>query len=169
INLARLAYEAPYWMDKILVWFKEPGWMPRGLGPQKPIPEVSARTYDKFRPRISLTLNLYVLVQFIPAVALSVFLMTNESRLGSTDKLLAGGFVFLSLLNLGGILEAKRWAFRAEIGRLFLALLTVFLYSPRTDVRITATIIAASMFFFFIGHREAFRREVDGSDIRYAS
>ena len=41
---------APHWMDKLKLWFKQPGWRPQGLTPYPQPPELDRATAIKFDP-----------------------------------------------------------------------------------------------------------------------
>lgn len=56
-----LAFKAPRWGDKALIWFKGPGWFPRGLRPDSNDPIGWDEQYD---PAVPASSKAYVFVQF---------------------------------------------------------------------------------------------------------
>jgi sterol desaturase/sphingolipid hydroxylase (fatty acid hydroxylase superfamily) len=117
----------PGWLDKAKLWLKPPGWDAAHPDTQPEIPEVTAANYVKFRPGRPKGLALYALGQFLPVLlGYAAFLERPQWHL-PTPTLLASAFVVLSLVVIGGILEAKPWAWPAETLRLVAAAAAVLM------------------------------------------
>jgi sterol desaturase/sphingolipid hydroxylase (fatty acid hydroxylase superfamily) len=130
VELWRDAARAPYFLDKIKIWFMPPGWTPRGMPECPPTPEVAADDVVKYDTRLPLGMNLYVLLHFLLTLGLSVYVMAADdvskwARLG--PALLA----LFAMLVLGGIMERRHWAYLAEFARLTLTAGAVVVVLPR--------------------------------------
>src|SRR5688572_28268630 len=69
----------PSWSDKIKYLFKKPGWLPDYLGGYRAAPEVTKETYKKYETPSALSLNLYVLFQYVLClVGTSLFLFMQK-------------------------------------------------------------------------------------------
>ncbi len=158
LDVMKLSMAAPRWRDKFLVWVKEPGWMPEGLGPQKPIPHVDARTYQRFDVKIPTVLNIYVLVMFVPMLAVTVYFLLNQSNPAWTgwEKGALAGLILLTLFSLGGILEGKRWSLVAEGLRLLFILMGSFMYLFRWDQRLGVTMVTVGLLIVLYRFRDRF-------------
>lgn len=169
IDVLKLSIAAPRWRDKFLVWVKEPGWMPEGLGPQKPIPHVDARTYQRFDVKIPTALNLYVLFMFVPMLGVTVYFLINQSNPAWTgwEKGALAGLILLTLFSLGGILEGKRWALVVEGLRLLAILMGSFQYLFRWDQRIGVTMVTVVLLIVLYRFRDRF--PASDSQSRYSA
>jgi hypothetical protein len=103
--------------DRWRALFGHPGWRPATLGPHVVPAQVSPATFRKYEPPVPRRLVTYSVVQFIVVLIGSMVFLTAASSL-SRLHLLAGTFyVFLSLGNIGGILESRAWAGPSETSR----------------------------------------------------
>lgn len=111
--------------DKFKVWCMPPGWTPEQPNPH--IPEVDA-SFEKFKTPLPFSLKVYVLLQFILVLVLSLAFLSLEPQLDLLVKAVSAGFLLVSMLTLSGIQSAKKWAFPLELARLNLILLTVLVW-----------------------------------------
>ena len=162
VELYRLARQAPRWRDKLLVWFKEPGWMPEGLGPHKVAPVVSARSYHKFGFGLPGRMNLYVLCQFLFVVAGLLFLLLSGANPAVTavHRIAAAAFVVGTLLNLGLILDLKPYVFAWETMRLLTLAALLMIYVFQTGDLQTAS-FGAGILAVFLGWWVQYRRHFE--------
>jgi sterol desaturase/sphingolipid hydroxylase (fatty acid hydroxylase superfamily) len=117
--MAQDAWHARRWRDKLRVWIAPPGWRPADVAARFPKPPYDPRRdfvrYDQ--PR-SLSLGLYVLAQFallIVAHSHWLALLPKESRLLNAAYF---GFLLVSMVVLGGLLENRRVFLTFEAARL---------------------------------------------------
>jgi len=105
--------------DKIKLFYKDPGWFPDDLK------EANAEVFGlverkKYNPKISKSLGIYAIIQFI--IAMSVFQLSMDYiKLETTSQFHAIAIAFLYILtltNLGGMLDTKKWAWFLEIFRI---------------------------------------------------
>ena len=167
IELYQLARRAPRWRDRVLVWFKEPGWMPEGLGPHKTAPKVRPETYHKFGFNLPDRMNLYVLVQFLFVIAglLFVSLTIANPAVTAIHRLAAAAFVVGTMLNLGLILDLRPYVFAWEAMRLITMAALVAVYVFETGDVGTGS-FAAGIFAALLGWWVQYRRHFTAGAIR---
>jgi alkylglycerol monooxygenase len=118
-DLSRDAWRAPRWRDKLKIWFMPLGWTPPGLPEGPRAQEVTRASVTKYDPQLPLPLKLYVLLQFVLTLVVSVeVLALSDLNAPHSSIALPAALVLWSLTNLGGILECKSWAFWTELLRL---------------------------------------------------
>lgn len=119
-DLAYDAVHAKTWKDKFAVWFKPPGWRPANLGAY-PHVTVDPKNVVKYDTEIPLGLSLYCLFQFVASLGFAVWVLTQVKphlEAGTLVELVGPAFiVVLSITNIGGLQEMKRWAFLVEIAK----------------------------------------------------
>jgi hypothetical protein len=117
-DIARNVRAARGFSNRLRAVFGHPGWRPPELGaPTVPGP-VSPESFVKFEPQVPGWLRLYALVQFGVVLVGSVALLEAVGSL-SAGHLMAGTFyIAVSLVNIGGVLEARSWASVSEVARL---------------------------------------------------
>jgi sterol desaturase/sphingolipid hydroxylase (fatty acid hydroxylase superfamily) len=118
VHLWRQAREAPYWTDKIKIWFMPLGWTPRGVAPYPPAQEVTRESVKKYNAHVGLGMTLYVLFQFSCVLVGAVVVMGLEKSKPVTWLATPAALVFWSLANLGAIFERRPWAGRSELARI---------------------------------------------------
>lgn len=134
-ELAEDAWRAPRWRDKIKIWFMPLGWTPPGVPERPRAKEITREQLVKYNPRLPLAMTLYIVAQFVLALALGVAVLSmgDELAKATSEGVQANGtqpqvtmrdivgpaaLVLWSLLNIGGLLECKPWARPAEFLRL---------------------------------------------------
>ncbi|HEY3358677.1 MAG TPA: sterol desaturase family protein [Polyangia bacterium] len=116
VELGRTAWAAPRLADKLRLWLMPPGWVPAGL-PRRPH-RPGAAPND---PQVSGGVKLYVAANFAAVVVVATVLMLLQERLPLLPRAGLALLVFGALVTLGGLLERKPWARRAEALRLALS------------------------------------------------
>ncbi|MBY0489852.1 MAG: sterol desaturase family protein [Gemmatimonadaceae bacterium] len=117
VAIARNVWRATDWTERWHYVFASPAWRPARDGGPIHIPDVTRAAFQAFDPAVPPGLSLYALTQFVLAVPGALWLLTSASRL-PVGQLLAGTFVVaLTLTNIGGLLEGRRWALSAEGAR----------------------------------------------------
>jgi alkylglycerol monooxygenase len=117
IDLALLAWHAPRWRDKFLVWFMQPAWRPQGLEKKGTPAYQTKEFYEKYNPRIPVSLSIYAFCQFVPLLAFSTYFLSIEGTLEWPLKCAMAGYIMFGLVCCGAIFESKRWAMWAEVAR----------------------------------------------------
>jgi hypothetical protein len=128
VELVRLARRAPTWLDALKVFVASPAWRPAWMG--------EADTRDpgvKYDVAATAGLRRYVVWQWLVLlVATFVFLMWGLALLTLPWKVVAAGWLAVSVLAIPGLLEARAWARPLEVARWVAApaLLVAALASP---------------------------------------
>jgi uncharacterized membrane protein YhhN len=152
-TMAKLAWAADDWRDKVRVWFAPPGWVPANLrpaGPQAPFDVGAVRPYDPPAGRAVSVLALTALAATIGATA--AFLLA-----GPHLPLTNGLGVFLSfaasLWAMGALLDGRISI--AETLYVFAAALTCSAYALGwTDVENVAKPLALALLILAFATRE---------------
>lgn len=109
------------WKEKFLLAFRGPEYLGKLLA-QKADEQLSA---VKFRTKVPLNMQLYVLVQFIVLLFGLVSYMDHYNELSAFYKVTMFALIVLSVLNCGAIMENKKWVNIVEIVR-FAAFLPLY-------------------------------------------
>jgi len=126
------------WKDRFLLAFRGPEYLGTLLGQKT---EEHA-TPVKFRTKVPLNMQVYVLIQFIVLLFGLVSYMNHFNELSLFYKLTMFALIVLSVLNCGAIMENKKWVNIIEILRFaaFLPLYnTLYLYYYKDFLGYTLT------------------------------
>jgi alkylglycerol monooxygenase len=128
VELAKLSWSAPHFLDKLRVWWKPPSFRPRGLS-EAAVRAVSPATFHKYDVPLSRGVRVYVSIQYALLVVAATALVFYAAQLPAA---LVGASVMalaLGVLAFGALLERKWWAIPTEALRLVatLALGAIFL------------------------------------------
>lgn len=127
-ELLKQSFQAEYFLDKILVFFKPPGWIPRqGQKPAGflPIPEVSPTTFQKYDPKPASEVKTYTTTWFVLVLLLSFAFLLFVPKFSSVSQILVTVWVTLSLVAINALIENKSWAGAMEITRLLFGFLVL--------------------------------------------
>lgn len=113
IVLWKHAVAAPFWWDKIRIWFMPAGWVPRGIE-QKEKPSINRDNQVKFRPPMFANAKPYMILQVILGIALMIGIISNLYNWSVLGKWIAAGLLWWQIINWSGILEAKPWLWISE-------------------------------------------------------
>lgn len=118
VTIARNVWRADHWRDRWQFVFGSPAWRPASAGGPVVLPAVSRDTFVPFDPQVPRALSWYALVQFALVIPAALGYLGRADTLSAGQ--LAGGafYLVLTLTNVGGVLEARRWAFVSEQARL---------------------------------------------------
>jgi alkylglycerol monooxygenase len=113
--------QIPRWSDRVKYLFKKPGWLPESMGGYRAAPAVDKSTYKKYDTPSQLSLNLYVLFQYVLClVGTSLFLFSQKAPDHVTDRFTTGENLFITALisfvvvNCGVLFEQRSWIKWAE-------------------------------------------------------
>ena len=128
IVLWKYAVAAPFWWDKIRIWFMPAGWIPRGLEkPEKPI--ITTENQVKFRPPMLKMSKPYLVLQVILGILLMIGIISNVYGWSIGAKWFGAFLLWWQIINWSGILEAKAWLFSSEVLRIPITAFTILLLS----------------------------------------
>jgi alkylglycerol monooxygenase len=117
VQIARDAWRARQWRDKLRIIFGRPGWRPSELGEVERPREVSAETFDKYDPAVPGPLAAYAFAQFVVALVAAFLLLQRADSVSVGPASVAAFFVAVALAGVGGIFEGARWAGTLETAR----------------------------------------------------
>ncbi|MEN9509067.1 MAG: hypothetical protein RLZZ621_1630 [Gemmatimonadota bacterium] len=118
VAIARRVWRTPSWRDRWHVVFGSPAWRPASEGGSVMIPAVSRDTFVPFDPAVPKALTQYALAHFAFALPPTLWLLSQASTLPAAHTAAGAFYLALSLTNIGGVMEARRWAFASEQARL---------------------------------------------------
>lgn len=128
VQIAKDAWRARRWRDKLRIVFGPPGWRPPELGVSERPQEVSADTFLKYDPPVPAPLAWYAFAQFVIALVTAFLLLSNADSLPLAQSAAVAFFVAVALAGVGGIFEGAKWAGSLETARnLTLALACLYL------------------------------------------
>jgi alkylglycerol monooxygenase len=117
VQIARDAWRATRWRDKLRIVFGRPGWRPSELGEIERPREVSPATFEKYDPPVPGQLAAYAFAQFVVALVAAFLLLQRADSVSVGPALVAAFFVAVALAGVGGIFERARWAGTLETAR----------------------------------------------------
>jgi sterol desaturase/sphingolipid hydroxylase (fatty acid hydroxylase superfamily) len=128
--------QAPYFIDKIKVWFMPMNWIPRGIE-KKAFQDFKPGEQKKFESTQYTNLEWYMIGQLPFSFAIMYWGIQNNSPLAVIEKFAVFCLFWLMFTAWGGLLENKAWAKRLEVFRniLMTAYLSIlFLKYPESQV-----------------------------------
>jgi hypothetical protein len=119
----------------------------------------------KFDPVVPTALSRYALAHFVLTIPPALWLLTVADRLPAMQLGAGAFYVALSLTNVGGVLEGRRWAFAAEQARLGALGVTSIVWllrneAPRSIGGASLCVFVTSAFVLW-SHRAAFTMSSD--------
>lgn len=162
LYLARLAWNAPRWRDKFLLWFMPPAWRPEGMELTK---GGHAATYEKYDAMAPPALMGYVAIHFALLFAVAVAFLATHANLGGLERVWCAAIVIAGLTAFGGIFETRWWAPLLEVARLAAFTGGIFLFggaffgwpaAPETPLRIAGIALTGLSAAWLLAHRHAF-------------
>jgi hypothetical protein len=102
------------WPDCLRYLFKKPGWLPDYLSGRETVPVIDHSVHKKYDTPVSLSLSLYVLLQFILTTVGTIVFLNVEASFSPAEKATVIFLICLSIANCGVLFEAKKWVEYAE-------------------------------------------------------
>jgi sterol desaturase/sphingolipid hydroxylase (fatty acid hydroxylase superfamily) len=123
--------------DKVKYLFKKPGWLPDYLGGYRAAPAIDKLAYRKYETRAALSLNLYVLFQYVLCLGGTALFLFSQHNPDGTDRfhtlenIFITSLIGLVVINCGVLFERKRWVLWSETFRVvaYPILLSWFVYA----------------------------------------
>jgi alkylglycerol monooxygenase len=122
----------PLLRDRIKYLFMKPGWLPDYLGGYRPAPQVDGSSFQKYDTPSPLSLNLYVLFQYLLCLVGTALFLFNAGNFSLGEKGFITVLITIAVVNCGVLFEQRRWVKWSEWIRIFaypllLSILTVWL------------------------------------------
>ncbi|NOT73364.1 MAG: sterol desaturase family protein [Cyclobacteriaceae bacterium] len=102
------------WKDKFKYLFKKPGWLPENLGGYRPAPSIDMERYKKYRTPAPISLNYYVLFQYVVCLIGTSLFLFNQPKFSMPEKAIIAAMISLVVVNCGVLFENKSWVKIAE-------------------------------------------------------
>ncbi|WKV11544.1 sterol desaturase family protein [Marivirga harenae] len=135
--------------NKLKYIFYKPGWRPKEMGGQMPIPAVDPEHDQKFDKQASGAFSLYVLVQYIIILGGTALFLFTADNFNTWEQILAVALIILGVTSLGVVLEEKKYSFALEIFRVLLTpIVIVFVLLPVIGKAIMIAILAYGLLSF---------------------
>ena len=117
--LAKDAWHAQSWADKLRVFIKPPGWRPADVAARFPKPDFDLENAKrKFNPPLSRFESAYLFVQFLIVLGAGTHCLAVSDRWPWTAVLAYGGWVAVSAWSLCRLADHGRWGWLIESLRL---------------------------------------------------
>ncbi len=124
------AVAAPYWWDKIRLWFMPLGWRPRGLETKKGPIGYTRKEQVKYHSKQFKGISPYIILQIALGLAYMMITINMSLGLSSIDRIIMSAGLFMMIIAWGGLLQGKRWALTLEVLRLlFMAASLVIIFN----------------------------------------
>lgn len=124
------AVAAPYWWDKIKLWFMPLGWRPRGLRSEETKPVGYTRKEQvKYRSKQFENITPYIAGQIVLGLAYMMITIDLSLDISVIHRIIMSGGIFMMIIAWGGLLQGKKWALSFEVIRLLymgIALVIIF-------------------------------------------
>ncbi len=146
IVLWKYAVAAPFWWDKIRIWFMPAGWIPRGFE-RKEKPSITTENQIKFRPAMFANAKVYLILQVASGIALMLGIISNLYGWTPAEKWIAAGLLWWQIINWAGILESKSWLMLSEIPRNLFTLFAIIAFSEIYQPSLILFVIFATAIF----------------------
>ena len=118
VQIAKDAWRARRWSEKLRIVFGRPGWRPPELGATERPHEVSVETFERYDPPVPAPLAWYGFAQFVVALAAALVLLQRANSIPLGTAAVGAFFVAVALAGVGGVFEGAKWAGSLEAARL---------------------------------------------------
>jgi alkylglycerol monooxygenase len=121
------AKAAPFWWDKIKLWFMPLGWRPRGLPPKPALKEITPHNQVRYESVAFGGAKPYLILQGLVGIMWMMPIISGQSPWSVPERWAAAFLLWHLIVNWSGILESKPWLARSEylrIGLMSAALLS---------------------------------------------
>ena len=166
-DLFRWARKARTWKDKLLIFLKPPGWKPAYMGGFEGPTAKDRRSHRKFDTRVPGVVSGYVAVQFTLLLLVTTFFLFRQADLGAVRMWVTAGLIVVWVMDMGLLMEGRRWAVAVEAARILLTAALVHFSSdllPGTVVLAANAAIAAGSLAWLL----VMSKTLPSTTVRYA-
>lgn len=156
VDMSRQVIATPGFINKMKVLFYKPGWRPAKLGGYQTVPDVENTSYKKFDQKPSLKLFPYIFTQFVLVLGFtSVFLFT-QTKYEIEIKLILAFYIIWSIVQLGILMENRRFAVLLEFFRIITSGVLIFFSLNQPYALATASVFALvfGLWLYLISRKE---------------
>ena len=158
-DMAEDLQRIPYWRDRIQYLFMKPGWLPDYLGGYRSPPEINADLQQKYDTPSPLSLNLYVLFQYVLCLIGTALFLFNAANFTLMEKIAITTLITITVVNCGVLFEQRKWVKWAEWLRIvsypvLLAMLTFVFGWAEIYYAVSASYLVVSCLWFYSLQRQ---------------
>jgi alkylglycerol monooxygenase len=114
-QLIKDAYYTKSWIDKLRIWLMPTGWRPKDVSEKYPITTITeVFKYEKYNPKSSTSLQVWIWIQFFVAFAMMMHLFGNIANLSFATAVIYGAFITFAIFSLTSLMDRSRIAWVAE-------------------------------------------------------
>ncbi len=106
--LARDAWRARRWRDRLQVWVRPPGWRPADVAAAWPQAPFAIERFEPYHPWAGRAVRLYASVQFALVLAAAVHFLQAHRDASLAQNLAHAAWIVASLVAIGGLFEGRR-------------------------------------------------------------
>lgn len=128
------------WKDKIKVWLGRTGWRPADVARDYPLQKVDLTQFQKFDTLMSGVTKWYCIAQHAITVLIGVMFMVNAASMAVMEQVSLAGFVIVSSVTVGLLMEGKRVAVWLESAKNLLVLVAALALPLASWLSITLVI-----------------------------
>ena len=110
------------WRDKLGIWFRRTGWRPDDVKTRFPKQQQNLATFRKYDPDISPGVRRYVMLQFLVAIAMVLWIGVLYASQGLQAVILPCILLWALLFSIGMLNDGKQLASGIEVIRLFVVM-----------------------------------------------
>lgn len=112
------------WKEKLTLWWKPTGYRPDDVALKFPRTKVSTEyPFEKYNPEMSYFKKAWALFQWLCITVLLLLLLSNYESFISSQALLMGGLIMVSIFGFTSLMDDYQWSYAFELGRSLLGLL----------------------------------------------
>ena len=108
----------PRWSDRVKYLFMKPGWLPDYMGGPRAVPDIDSASYQKYDTPSPLSLNLYVLFQYVLCLAGTAIFLFNADDFSTGEQVFITILISITVVNCGVLFEQRKWVKWAEWARI---------------------------------------------------
>ncbi len=127
------------WKEKITLWWRPTGYRPDDVALKFPRTKLSTESpFEKYNPEMSYFKKAWALFQWLCITVLLLLLLSNYESFTSSQALLMGGLIMVSIFGFTSLMDDYQWSYAFELGRSLLGLL-FFCLPFQSDFYLTHT------------------------------
>ncbi len=117
------AWNTHSWKDKFTLWWRPTGYRPDDVTLKYPRTKISTKfPFEKYNPEMSFFKKAWALFQWLCINVMLFFLLSNYESFSSSQALLMGGLIMISIFGFTSLMDSYVWSYNFELGRNFLGL-----------------------------------------------
>lgn len=133
--LAKDAWRAEGWNDKLKIWFMPTGWRPAGFEEKYPVTKIeNVYDFEKFGTHNSNALTGWAIVQMLATLLLMSYFFGSIASIGLPGIYLYGTFIFLSIFSYTELMDKNKFAWVFEVIRVAFGAFLIYSFGNWFDL-----------------------------------